>query len=97
MFLWICKQIIMSLIIILLVHYLYVFFKTNLTVPKIKDLVNRPEQKYKEMYKSLEKEIQQPSSVDMKNELKNYLKGLGTVSDGIKPHSNFLNNNYETL
>ena len=36
---------VISLVIIILVHYLFVFFKTNLTVPKIKDLVNRPEKK----------------------------------------------------
>ena len=30
------------------------FFKTNLTVPKIKDLVNRPEKKYKEIYSTMQ-------------------------------------------
>lgn len=34
----------------LLVH----FFKTTLTVPKIKDLVNRPQQQYEELFKGIE-------------------------------------------
>jgi len=33
-----------------LVHHLFEFFKSNLTVPKIKDLVNVPTQKYENMY-----------------------------------------------
>jgi hypothetical protein len=32
------------------VHYLINFFKSTLTVPKIKDLVNAPNQKYENMY-----------------------------------------------
>ena len=77
MFLWILKQVILSLINIILIHYLYVFFKTNLTVPKIKDLVNRPVKKYKEIYKSLEREkASPPPSGDMKIELKNYLQWI---------------------
>ena len=43
------KTSIISLILIFLVHYLYDFFKTNLTIPKIKDLVNRPNDKYNEI------------------------------------------------
>ena len=69
MLFWVIKQIIISLVIIILIHYLYLFFKTNLTVPKIKDLVNRPEQKYKEMYESLKPPTLQTK--DMKLELKN--------------------------
>ena len=37
---WTLKWIVVSLILIFLIHYLYLFFKTNLTVPKVKDLVN---------------------------------------------------------
>ena len=35
-----------SLILIILVHYLFTFFMTNLTIPKVKDLVNKPQQQY---------------------------------------------------
>ncbi|MFY7729314.1 MAG: hypothetical protein ACOVRN_07350 [Flavobacterium sp.] len=34
----------------MLVHHLIQFFKTTLTVPKIKDLVNVPTQKYEQIY-----------------------------------------------
>jgi hypothetical protein len=37
---------IVSIIFILIVHHLIIFFKENLTVPKVKDLVNVPAQKY---------------------------------------------------
>lgn len=37
---------IISFILIYIVHYLFEFFKSTLTVPKIKDLVNTPNQNY---------------------------------------------------
>lgn len=55
MFFVILQWTVISLILIMLVHYLYSFFKTTLTVPKIKDLVNRPADAYKEMYETIEK------------------------------------------
>ena len=39
----------LSLILISLVHYLFNFFKENLTIPKTKDLVTKPLEKYKTM------------------------------------------------
>ena len=93
------KQIILSLTIIILIHYLYIFFKTNLTIPKIKDLVNRPEQKYRDIYKSLEKSPPQESSSNMKIELTNYLKGLDKkdVPVSSADSTDFFNNNFERL
>lgn len=43
--------IIISVVIISLLHYLYTFFINILTVPKIKDLVNKPGQEYKNIEK----------------------------------------------
>jgi len=43
--------IIISLVIISLLHYLYSYFINILTVPKIKDLVNKPVQEYKNIEK----------------------------------------------
>ena len=37
---WILQITIISIVLIFLVHYLFNFFKSTLTVPKIKDLVN---------------------------------------------------------
>ena len=49
MLLWTIQISIMSIILIFLVHYLFTFFKATLTVPKIKDLVYAPAQKYEAM------------------------------------------------
>ena len=47
---WAIQIAIISIVLIFLVHHLINFFKSTLTVPKIKDLVNRPTQKYENMY-----------------------------------------------
>jgi hypothetical protein len=86
MLFWIIQTTILSIIIIFLVHYLIEFFKSTLTVPKIKDLVNSPTQKYEHMFnvinshesvykeKETETEFLPSQSNDMKNELKSFLK-----------------------
>jgi hypothetical protein len=61
MWYWIIKVSILSLILIFLLHYLYSFFISTLTVPKIKDLVTLPQQKYDEMFHSLQQQQQQQS------------------------------------
>ena len=49
MLLFILKWAILSFILIVLIHYLYSFFKTTLTIPKVRDLVNKPTERYNEM------------------------------------------------
>ena len=86
---WVIQITIVSFILIFLVHYLINFFKSTLTVPKIKDLVNTSPQKYENMYNIIQKKSNASSeSADytlldllpkeepstMKNELKNFLK-----------------------
>ena len=58
MFFWLIKTILLSLVIIGVVHYLYIFFKDNLTQPKIKDLLHHPKQEYEDIYNM----IHNPSS-----------------------------------
>jgi len=85
---WVIQITVISIILIFLVHHLINFFKSTLTVPKIKDLVNTP-QKYENMYNIIEKKTNTSSeSADytlidllpkeeeptMKSELKNFLK-----------------------
>ena len=109
---WIIQVTIVSIILILLLHNLINYFKDTFTVPKIKDLVNEPTQRYQEMYDIINNrnnnnltnnnsnsniddnctlidslptaEIinEEPLSneddvIDMKNELKNFLKSQG--------------------
>jgi hypothetical protein len=55
MLIWILQTIIISFIFIFLIHHLFQFFRDTLTVPKIKDLVNRPSKKYEHIYEIISK------------------------------------------
>ena len=93
---WIVQITIISIVLIFRVHHLINFFKSTLTVPKIKDLVNTPTQKYENMYNiinqnksnnlDLNKEytlidlLPKKDEPNMKNELKNFLKSQLTIS-----------------
>ena len=50
MLFWILQSMFLSIIFILLIHHLIHFFKSTLTIPKMKDLVNAPTQKYDNIY-----------------------------------------------
>jgi hypothetical protein len=50
---WILQISIISIIFIFLVHHLLCFFKTTLTVPKMKDLVNSPVKKYQDIFNTI--------------------------------------------
>jgi hypothetical protein len=80
MFYDIIKTSILSLLILFFLHYIYEFFKTNLTTPKINDLIIRPTETYQEINKILSTESIPlvPIETTMKDELKNYLKTLST-------------------
>jgi len=47
---WVIQITVISIVLIFLVHHLINFFKSTLTVPKIKDLVNTPTKKYENIY-----------------------------------------------
>ncbi len=75
---------IISLILIMLAHHLFIFFKDTLTVPKVKDLVQQPTASYKNIEELIAKEdvappIAKESDIDpneMRNELKSFFKEL---------------------
>ncbi len=67
---WTIKFTIISIILIFLVHHLIHFFKSTLTVPKIKDLVNTPTQKYENMYNIIK---QNSANNHTNNNLNNYI------------------------
>jgi hypothetical protein len=85
---WVIQITIISIVLIFLVHHLINFFKSTLTVPKIKDLVNSPTQKYENMYNIIRQNSNTSSNEEytlidllpkkeettMKSELKNFLK-----------------------
>ena len=85
MLFWIIQQTIISIVLIISVHYIYIFFKNNLTIPKTKDLVNKPAEQYKKIYSSLN--ANKPDTKEMKNELKNYLKNLSSTKPKIVKQS----------
>lgn len=58
----IVKWTLLSLILIILLHNLYLFFQKTLTIPKTKDLVNRPVEMYEELLNT------QPSHSGQKKE-----------------------------
>jgi hypothetical protein len=93
MWYWIFKVSVLSLIFIFLLHYLYTFFISTLTIPKVKDLVTIPQQKYDELFHSLEQKknndgiaknnflpsssSSSSSSQSMKDELIRFMKEIG--------------------
>ena len=101
--LWfVIQQLLLSLILIAIVHYIYEFFKNNLTEPKIKDLVNKPKVKYEQIYKNVSSDIQPEPSSNMKVELQNYLQELSKdnkndTPDGVVTGDKLFDNNYQTL
>ena len=57
MFFSTCKWVIISLLLIFLIHHLSLFLINTLTIPKIKDLVNKPNEEYNDMFASLSANI----------------------------------------
>lgn len=53
MLFWTIQITIISIILIFLIHHLLVFFKDNLTTPKVKDLVYAPTQKYEAIFNAI--------------------------------------------
>jgi len=69
---WIIQISIISIIFIFLVHHLLGFFKSTLTVPKMKDLVNSPVKKYQDIFDTI------TNSNTINNSNTNYNKYLPT-------------------
>ncbi len=76
------------MLIIFLLHYIYDYFKTSLTTPKVKDLVNKPQIQYNEILKTINenkktmdtsiKKEKIEQQVNMKNELKKYMNEINS-------------------
>ena len=104
----IVQWVIISLILIMLVHHLFSFFKNTLTVPKVKDLVNQPSQLYKEIEQTLMSSENNNTvklssantnnnldTKEMKDELKNFFDELSQNKSSKQefPSSNIYSNN----
>ena len=55
--LWLIQNIIFSISLIVILHYLYNYFETTLTAPKVKDLIHCPKQKYKSLFDTINKNL----------------------------------------
>ena len=55
MIFWLTKSVILSLLLISIIHYLYIFLKNNLTQPKIKDLIDHPKKEYEDILEIINK------------------------------------------
>jgi hypothetical protein len=87
---WIIQISIISIIFIFLVHHLLCFFKTTLTVPKIKDLVNTPSIKYENMYNIIKNKDNDNNAIS-KNSLINY------GNNGLINDTSFSNEDYTLI
>ena len=92
---WTIQITVISIILIFLIHHLINFFKSTLTVPKIKDLVNTPTQKYESMYSIINKQSTNTNTNKNSNNIQNNndnaeytLIDLLPNSDGKKSESN---------
>jgi hypothetical protein len=85
MLFWTVQTILISFILIFLVHHLITYFKQILTVPKTKDLVNSPIQKYNDMFKIIGSAESLNSNASQVNpNIEDYLPKPGFTSEEIK-------------
>ena len=82
MIFWVIQWSILSLIFIYLLHHLYSFFIDTLTVPKVKDLVNKPLDRYNELLNAMQKNKQGTQNTDM-----------NIINNNQKHHNQAENNN----
>ena len=89
----------LSIIFIVVVHSIYKFFKNNLTIPKTKDLVNKPSIEYEKIKNELNKfknedKLKKKNENEMKTELQNYLKELSDSKKNNEPISGGFDDNF---
>ena len=88
MLFWVIQTTILSIIFIFVVHYLINFFKSTLTVPKIKDLVYSPSQKYENIYNIISKN----SANNNNNNISDFNNGTTFINDLKNDLNNVTNN-----
>ena len=101
----IIKWTVISLTLIFLIHHLYMFLLNTLTVPKIKDLVDKPNEQYRDIFATLNNnKAKAPITTEqnMTEELSLFLNDLKkkggenkTVVGGRNPQGAALSNPYD--
>ena len=91
--LWLIQNILFSITLIVVIHYLYLYFETTLTAPKVKDLIHCPKEKYKSLFDTINKNLD--------NRVSQKRRGLGDFPEiggadeselGLLPKNNELSN-----
>ena len=84
---WTIKTVIISVIFIFLIHHLIEFFKNTLTVPKVKDLVNVPTQKYEHIFNTISKNTMTKNNIEKEEQninLSTNINSLPVVENDMK-------------
>ena len=82
---------------IFLVHHLLLFFKSTLTVPKIKDLVNAPQKKYEHIYNILSKDSSSSFSDFNFDNLSNGINSINNVKQETKVEISSMKNELKSF
>ena len=76
------KLILLSLSLILLVHYIFNYLQASFTVPKVKDMINRPKEKYDSIMRVVNKQdsnnVNSNINDNMKSELDSYINEINS-------------------
>jgi hypothetical protein len=91
--LWFIQNIAFSISLIVIIHYLYLYFESTLTTPKVKDLIHCPKQKYNSLFETINSQINVSDTKDQNKEhlgilprnSKNSVSGLDTGLDSNGP------------
>jgi hypothetical protein len=88
---WFIQNIVFSVSLIVIIHYLYLYFETTLTTPKVKDLIHCPKQKYHSLFETINNKL---NAADAK-----FNKKSSDSSEedhlGIVPRNSKKNNGYD--
>ena len=84
---WLIQNILFSACLIIMIHYLYIYFETTLTTPKVKDLIRGQKQEYKSLLESINKKIDHPTSISSSSSSSPSSSSLPTETLGIMQSS----------
>ena len=91
MIFWLAKSVILSLLLISIIHYLYIFLKDNLTQPKIKDLIHHPKKEYEDILNLINNN---DSSYNVDESTENTTTKIDNLPESSNPES-YLDNNMQ--
>ena len=99
--LWLIQNILFSVSLIVVIHYLYIYFETTLTAPKVKDLIHCPKQKYKSLFDTINRNLDNTVSHQSKvgegggggGDGQSSLSNTPDLGRGVQPTNNMNNDN----